>query len=121
MSNHHMRTQCPLCSRLKDDRANFCRACSLSLGLRRRGTGNYIDRIQDGYVHTYRPEHLRADKDGYIKRATLTWEQEHERALPVGYHIHHRDNSRDNDIPDNLEAVTSSEHCKITAPWRYRK
>ena len=118
---YHMKTVCPRCGSIKDERSIFCKICSYSLGIRRRGTGNYPDMKSNGYILTCSPEHPKADKDGYVKRSILVWEQETGNLFPSGYHIHHKDNNRENDVPFNLEVVAASEHCRITTPWRYRK
>lgn len=33
--------------------------------------------------------------------------------IPAGCHVHHKDEDKDNNEPDNLECMTSSEHSKL--------
>ena len=118
---HHMTAICPQCNSIMDDRAVLCKKCWLKNGSARRGTGTYPDFIVDGYVLCYKPEHPKASpNNGYVKRATLVWEEANKKPVPSGYQIHHKDNNRSNDIPSNLDALTSSDHCKITKPWEGR-
>ncbi len=49
-----------------------------------------------------------------VKRSHLAWEQYHDQYVPKGYHIHHKDNNRQNDDSNNLQLVTASEHATIT-------
>lgn len=34
--------------------------------------------------------------------------------IPKGYHIHHKDGNTENNSPDNLQALSPSEHSKLT-------
>ena len=55
-----------------------CRSCSLKG--KRNGRWNGGQTIKHSiYVLLQRPEHPRADKDGYVNRAWLVWEQAHGR------------------------------------------
>ena len=36
---------------------------------------DYSNKIKDGYVFIYKPEHPRANHVGYVKRSTLIWEE----------------------------------------------
>ena len=62
MLNHHMRTMCPECGRVKDDRARLCRLCSGVLEPHRLGTGEYKNHNKDGYVMVHVPEHSKANR-----------------------------------------------------------
>jgi hypothetical protein len=65
---------------------------------------------QSGYIVTYMPEHPRANKNGYVKRARLILERKLGRPLLPNMLIHHKNGIRDDDRPANLEELTDSEH-----------
>jgi ribosomal protein L32 len=66
---------------------------------------------EGGYIYIYQPEHPRAFRKGkYVKRADLVLEAKLGRPLLPDEMAHHIDRVRDNDVPENLEAVTRSSH-----------
>uniref|UniRef100_UPI003986D1D8 HNH endonuclease signature motif containing protein n=1 Tax=Mycobacteroides chelonae TaxID=1774 RepID=UPI003986D1D8 len=59
-------------------------------------------------------------RKGYRRNGTTgkfehieVWEQHHGRALPDGYQVHHIDENKLNNSPENLLAVTPTEHKRI--------
>ena len=54
------------------------------------------------------PEHPRANKNGYVKRAILVMEKKLGRPLRKGEIVHHIDGNRTNDRPDNLMLFSSN-------------
>lgn len=46
------------------------------------------------------------------ERAKVVWEREHGRRVPRGHVIHHKDRDPLNDAPENLVALTRSEHAR---------
>lgn len=78
-----------------------------------------------GYWYVLRPEHPRALKSGYVKRATLVAEQKMGRFLLDGEVAHHKDRNRENDDPDNLEVMLETEHHALhlreDAAWKRRR
>jgi hypothetical protein len=68
-----------------------------------------------GYVYILMPEHHRATKNGYVKRATITLEEKLGRLLLPDEIAHHKDRKRDNDSPENLECMTVLEHNRLHA------
>ena len=38
------------------------------------------------------------------------WEKANGRKVPKGHHVHHKDEDRSNNAPDNLEAILGAEH-----------
>lgn len=62
--------------------------------------------------------HARRYKHGPRKRRRLTYREIYERAngkIPDGYVVHHIDGDSSNNDPENLVALTNSEHMKIHA------
>ena len=112
-NNHHMRTICPICNGIKDNRATICQSCRCSSGLARLGTGKYPNHNKEGYVMVHQPEHHKANRWGFVNQATIVWEEYNQKLLPDGMHIHHIDSNRSNNDPANLMALTPSEHAKI--------
>lgn len=77
-----------------------------------------------GYVYLLKPEHPRANRNGYMKRATLVLEEKLGRRLQDGEFAHHNNGDRGDDRPDNLEPMFRNEHQRMHAlgnqHWRKR-
>lgn len=71
-----------------------------------------------GYVYVKRPEHPRAMKNGYVKRADLVLEGVIGRPLTDGEEAHHKNRVRDDDSPGNLELHTKESHAALHAAER---
>lgn len=67
---------------------------------------------EDGYVLCYRPEHPRATSAGYVYEHMLVFEEAFG-PIPEGLVIHHRNRVRSDNRPENLEALTQSEHMRL--------
>jgi transposase len=67
-------------------------------------------KLTSGYVKVLKPHHRRADYAGYVNRSVIIWEQHHQKSLPDGYIIHHKNNIKHDDRPENLEAMTDFSH-----------
>ena len=106
-----------------------CKECGKSLHAAQRGrkiTGlclhcfNKIPRSKRtsftdgrGYVFVLMPEHPRANHVGYVKRAVLVLEQNLGRELLSSEVPHHINHDKGDDRPENLDALTKSEHGKL--------
>jgi len=66
-----------------------------------------------GYVYIFSPDHPAIKTNKYISRSRLALENKIGRYLKDGEHVHHINEIRDDDRPDNLMLVTLSEHNKI--------
>ena len=66
-----------------------------------------------GYVMLRNPEHHRANKRGYVMEHILVWEEANSRELPVGWVVHHIDGVKNNNSPENLQAMTAGEHSVL--------
>lgn len=67
----------------------------------------------DGYVLVLMPDDPRANSKGYVAEHRLVWEHANGRALAPGEHIHHINGVRDDNRPENLVALTRSEHQRL--------
>lgn len=72
-----------------------------------------------GYIQVLKPEHPRA-KDGYVLEHILTMEKHLGRHLvyiSMGHKnneiVHHKNGNRSDNVLDNLEVMTHSEHMKL--------
>lgn len=80
----------------------------------RNGNGmkeNWIN--NNGYVMTYRPDHQRAGKAGYVAEHVVAVEEKLGRLLKSEEHVHHINRVKTNNHPDNLMVLSSSEHSKL--------
>lgn len=60
----------------------------------------------DGYVHVYAPGHPRA-VGVYVRRSLLVAEQKIGRPMKPGEVVHHKNQQRDDDRPENIEVLES--------------
>jgi hypothetical protein len=63
-----------------------------------------------GYVYIHSPDHPRRDKRQYVKRAVLVVERTLGRFLLSSEHVHHRNEIKDDDRPENLEVLSPEAH-----------
>ena len=76
----------------------------------------------DGYVTLRMPGHHLADAQGYVREHRLVMEQKLGRRLEPGEVVHHIDEDRTNNAPENLELFTSNgEHLRATRTGRVPK
>jgi hypothetical protein len=69
--------------------------------------------IHSGRVVVLAHGHHRATKHGYVRRAVLVLEAKLGRPLRDDEHAHHINSDKMDDRPENLEALTASEHAKL--------
>ena len=75
-----------------------------------KGNGGYV---HEGYMFVKSANHHRATKEGFVKRAILVLEEKLGRLLKPEEHIHHINEVRNDDNPDNLITLTNSEHTRL--------
>lgn len=67
-----------------------------------------------GYIYLLRKDHPCADKDGYVKRANIVWEENTGQTVWPPAIIHHKNGIKNDDRFENLEYMDSpSEHTKL--------
>jgi len=66
-----------------------------------------------GYIFVYRPEHPRANRDGYVREHILVWEESHGKPLPKGWIVHHLNGEKDNNQPKNLKGLPNKKHYLV--------
>lgn len=74
--------------------------------------GGRIDK-GDGYIGVWKPEHERADNQGYVYEHTLVYEQKTGRLPKKGEVIHHIDLDKHNNNFENLYLCNYIEHTKL--------
>jgi hypothetical protein len=79
--------------------------------------GRMIDKT--GYVLILMPDHPEANRHGYIREHRLVMERMIGRLLLPAEVVHHKDDDRQNNSPDNLELfATNAEHLAATLKGR---
>lgn len=73
------------------------------IGVRRKG----------GYVYLLRPDHPRADKRGYVKRAWLVWEENTGHIVTPPEIVHHKNEVRKDDKFDNLKLLANKKAHRL--------
>lgn len=68
-----------------------------------------------GYTYVLRPEHPRAGRSGYVKRANLVMEKTLGRLLRKDEMVHHKNEDKSDDSPSNLEVMTRGQHQHLHA------
>lgn len=69
----------------------------------------------DGYAIVMRPNHLRADITGYVKRSIVIWEAYHDLPWPEDKEPHHQNEDKLDDDPKNVKPLTHSKHISLHA------
>lgn len=65
-----------------------------------------------GYYYVYQPKHPMANAAGKVYVHRYIAEQHYGIKLTSELHVHHKDENKLNNNPDNLEILTASEHRK---------
>lgn len=79
----------------------------------RLANGNRKLDHRSGYVYIYAPEHLEANTRGYVYEHRVIAEQKIGRRLFENEIVHHKDENRWNNSPDNLEVMDRAEHARL--------
>lgn len=72
----------------------------------------------DGYVELFIPNHPRTRANGYVFEHIIILEKKIGRSLLSGEETHHKDEDRQNNLPENLQLVTHMEHLMIHGATR---
>jgi hypothetical protein len=77
-----------------------------------------------GYVRLFTPGHPAADPNGYVLEHRLVAEQTLGRFLLPTEVVHHRDDNRQNNHPDNLQVMSNAahtaHHLNLNGRWARR-
>lgn len=63
-------------------------------------------------MHCYKPNHPRANKNGYVFEHILVWESAHG-AIPKGWVIHHLNGTKSDNRLENLQALSTRKHHAV--------
>ena len=63
-----------------------------------------------GYIKIRLPEHPRANKHGYVLEHIAVWEKINGIPVPEGMSIHHLNGIKDDNRPENLQAMDKANH-----------
>lgn len=69
---------------------------------------------KDGYIHVYYPAHPDSTKAGWILEHRLVAEQKYGRRILSSEHVHHLNEIKDDNRPENLEVIDASSHARIS-------
>lgn len=70
-----------------------------------------------GYVMLYMPDHHLATGAGYVAEHRLVWEEANGRRLQPGEDVHHINEDRQDNRPENLVALTKTQHAMEHRYW----
>lgn len=74
-----------------------------------------------GYMRAYAPNHPNRSVDGYVYEHRLIMEKELGRLLSKEEIVHHIDGDRMNNIPSNLQVMSSADHTRLHSNERWEK
>lgn len=63
-----------------------------------------------GYVMEYHPEHPRSDARGYVFAHIVAYEKYHKTSVPEGFVVHHINEIKTDNSPQNLALVSRKDH-----------
>lgn len=118
--------ECPYCHNLIETRKTIgikqvcCKKCYKDY---RKGkkVGNIVDKVFiSGYWYIYSPYHPRAAKKGYVAEHRLVAEKTIGRFLRDDEVVHHINENKLDNTPENLLVLTQSEHIRLHANKRKR-
>lgn len=81
--------------------------------------GGHKKRRADGYIAIYCPDHIKANKSGFIMEHILVMEQFIGRHLKDGEVVHHKNKIRDDNRIENLQLMTFKEHARFHMKERH--
>lgn len=73
-----------------------------------------------GYKVVYAPNHFNPTRTGWVREHRLIWEQVHNQPLPKGWVVHHLNDVKDDNRPENLYACSKEKHGALAAEHKKR-
>ena len=70
-----------------------------------------------GYRKLWKPEHPRANKQGYVFEHIMVWEKTHGKPVPKGWVVHHFNAVKTDNRPENLVAMSRAAHRDLAKPY----
>ena len=116
--------ECEACGkrveRIRKDgiKAKGCSHKCARIGKRR---GAYNEKVEiSGYLYIYKPEHPNAIKRGYVAEHRLVAEGKIGRYLENDEVVHHINENKHDNRPENLQVMSNSDHVKLHAELKRR-
>lgn len=78
--------------------------------------GSY--KTKHGYIYIRKPEHPRANRNGYVPEHVYKWEEANHKILPDDWIVHHINGRKDDNSPENLVAMPRSAHTTMHCTGR---
>lgn len=103
---------------------NFCSKDCYSIAKNGSGNPHWKNgrRVKSqGYIRIYKPDHIRADKEGCVLEHILVMEERLRRSIQKGEIVHHINGTKSDNRPENLIVYPSiSEHYRLGHPNKKR-
>lgn len=97
------------------------KCCSHKCARSGKRRGAYNDKVEiNGYLYIYKPEHPNAMKRGYVAEHRLVLESKIGRYLKRDEVVHHINENKQDNRPENLQVMSSSEHTKLHVELKRR-
>lgn len=116
--------ECPVCGnqveKIRKDGIK-AKACSHSCSRTGQERGAYTEKVLiSGYYYIYNPKHPNSIKRGYVAEHRLVAEKMIGRYLKENEVVHHINENKLDNRPENLKVMTAWEHMKLHAEIKRR-
>lgn len=109
----------PITTDRRDRPRRFCsKACASRYTAKNRATTKGFTITSRGYRAIYQPTHPSATAEGYVLEHRLVMEQVLGRPLLKTEVVHHKNEIRLDNRPENLEVMTKAAHDRLPKPAR---
>ena len=97
---------CIDCDKLVHKRASRCPDCA-------HKARRTVQIRKCGYVFVRKPEHVRANRNGFVREHIIVWEETHGKPLPKGWIVHHLNGIKNDNRPSNLVGFPNRKHYLV--------